>query len=75
MILFHHHFISWTGAVTSISLPSFNFFPLYHLLEDGHMSGRNVYEVLLYIGTISLVWSLLLLLLDCIQLMLTLWIM
>jgi hypothetical protein len=49
MILFdHYHFISGIVAVTSVSLPSFNFFPLYHLFADGHMTGRNMYEFIVY---------------------------
>jgi len=40
--------MSGISAVTSIGLPSFNFFLLNHLFEDGHMSGRNIYEVFVH---------------------------
>jgi len=49
MILFNRYrFMSGISAVTSIGLPSFNFFLLNHLFEDGHMSGRNIYEVFVH---------------------------
>jgi hypothetical protein len=58
-MIFHLHFISWIGSVTTIIVKSFNFYPLYCLHEDGHMSGRNMWEVIiLYRKTISLMSSL-----------------
>jgi len=35
-------FITWIGSVTSVFVSSSNFHPLYYLLEDGHINGRNM---------------------------------
>jgi hypothetical protein len=59
---YHCHFTSGFGPVTSINVSPSNFYPLYNLHEDGHMGGRNMYEVIMF-KTISLLCSLLILLL------------
>lgn len=50
---YHWHFMSSIGSVSTIIVTRFNSCHLHCLPEDGHTSGRNMWEVIIsYIKTI-----------------------